>query len=458
MPTMVGKLAQYPARTSALWYLSVLLLGTLLLAHSSSSARPDAPLSWLDALFTSTSALCVTGLSVRSTVNDFSFSGQLIILALIQCGGVGIMTITTFVMAQLGAGNGLREQALVAETLGATAKSSLKWIVARVILLTLGFELAGAIFLFPTFARQYPLPEAVWQSCFHSISSFCNAGFALYDDSITPFRNDWMVNLTIMGLIVSGGLGFPVLTDLASCSRNGLRNGWIDLRLHSKLTILFTIILIGLGTAAILGLESDKLLQEESWSHRLLISMFHSVSCRTAGFNSFNMAELSEATLFVMVLLMVIGAGACSTAGGVKVSTIAVLLLHAYARFRGLKHVSVFRRTIPQSSIDRAMAAAMLYLMVAMIALTCFIFTDQSGPGNAPQRPNFLDSLFEVCSALGTVGLSTGITPSLSVADKLILVVLMFIGRIGPIGVFAALSITIRQRPTRFASEEPLLG
>ncbi len=186
--------------------------------------------------------------------------------------------------------------------------------------------------------------------------------------------------------------------------------------------------------------------------------MFHSVSCRTAGFNSVNLAQLSNPSLFVMILLMAIGAGACSTAGGVKVSTVAMLLLHAVTRFQGLKYVNAFRRTIPQTSIERAMASVMVFLIVAVIALTLMLVVEQGDSSHDAEGGKFLDAMFEVVSALGTVGLSTGITPQLTVAGKLILIVLMFFGRLGPISVFAAVTIERKLQPPRYASDEPLVG
>ncbi len=246
MPTLVGNLARYPARVSVYWYSGFLALGTLALCHPACSRNPDAPIRFLDALFTATSALCVTGLSVRSTPNDFTALGQFVILLLIQTGGIGIMTITTFIMAQMGARGGLREQAIVAETLGATAKTDLGAIVRHVMTVTFVIELMGAMFLYPRFAARLPWDDAMGQSIFHSISAFCNAGFALYDDSITPFVDDWTVNFTLMGLIILGGIGYPVMMDVGRCfhQRGFSKQLWDDLRLHSKLTLLTTGILI----------------------------------------------------------------------------------------------------------------------------------------------------------------------------------------------------------------------
>ncbi len=458
MPTLASKLVRYPARTSLLWYAGILLLGTMILRLPACSGNPSSPITWLDALFTATSALCVTGLSVRSTPNDFSFLGQVVILSLIQIGGLGIMTITTFILAQLGGRAGLRQQAIISETLGASSSANLKLIIVRVFLLTIGIELLGALVMLPRFAAEYPLGKALWHSLFHSISAFCNAGFALYDDSVVRYSGDWLVNLTLMALIIAGGIGFPVLTDLARWLRNHRTQTILDLKLHTKLTVIGSFLLVFGGAFVLGGLEADGVLVDKSWSQRMLIPIFQSVSCRTAGYNSVDIAELSSASLFFMIVLMVIGAGACSTGGGMKVATVGMLLLHAVSRLQGRKQVEIFRRTIPESSIDRAMAAVMLFLTVAAIALTLLLMIEQGDERFKDNGSSFLAAAFEVASALGTVGLTTGLTTQLSAAGKLIIIALMFLGRLGPITVFAALTIERRPRAVQYSVEEPLVG
>lgn len=456
MPTLTGKLEKYPARTSFYWYLGVLLVGTLILRHPWCSAKVEAPISWMDALFTATSALCVTGLSVRSTPHDFSFLGQLSILALIQIGGVGIMTITSLILSQFSDQAGLRTQLIVQETLGSSKHSQFKTIIRRVVLLTLGIELFGAACMLPQFLiEKNSLFEACYYSIFLSVSAFCNAGFALDDSSITPFRGDWSINLTIMGLIISGGIGYPVMTDVLRSVRRYHVGFWPELTLHSKIMLIGTSLLITGGAATFFLLEYDGVLQGMTVQEKILVPLFHSVSCRTAGFNSINLAELSVASLFVSIVLMLIGAGACSTGGGVKVSTVSLLFLHAWTRFRNRKFIQIFRRTIPSSAVDRAMASAMLFLTIAAVALVTLVVVEN--PDRTPGR-GFLDFMFEVSSALGTVGLTTGLTTQLGDVGRLILVILMFVGRLGPISVFAALSRERREPNVRFASEEPLVG
>jgi len=451
MATLTGELQKYPARTSFYWYLGALTVGTMALRHPLSSATAETPISWMDALFTATSALCVTGLTVRSTPNDFSLFGQWTILALIQLGGVGIMTITSFIFAQFTDHAGLREQTVVFETLGGSKRSNLKTIVRRVIVLTLALETGGALCMLPHFLTLHSLPTAVYHSVFHAVSAFCNAGFALDDNSLTAFRGDLSINLTVMTLVIAGGLGYPVLTDIVRCGRYYGWRLWPDLTLHSKIMLIGSSSLIVGGAIIFFLLEMDGVLRGLSTRERILVPLFHSVNCRTAGFNTVNISDLSIASLFISIVLMVIGAGACSTGGGIKVSTAAVLFLHAWSRFQSRKYIQLFRRTIPSTAVDRAMATAMLFLCIAATALTVILVVEKTGKESGDV---FIGTMFEVASALGTVGLSAGLTPNLNDAGRMVLILLMFLGRVGPISVFAALSRERRVPSVRYASEE----
>ena len=458
MVRMTGSLERYPARVSLYWYSAILAIGTTLLFLPVSFRPGREPISFIDALFTATSALCVTGLSVRSTAHDFSWFGQFIILALIQLGGVGIMTVTTFVLFQLGGRSGLRHRAVIAETLGAGPNQDLKWILGRVLILSLTIELLGAILLFIRFALTDHLGSALWNSVFLSVSAFCNAGFALHDANLVPVRDDWVVNCVIMGLIISGGFGFPVMIDLTRTIPRGWPNAWYDLHLHSKLMIMASATAIVLGALFTLALEWDGVFASLPAEQKILPALFHSVSCRTAGFNTVDIGAMRDATVFLSIILMVIGAGPCSTGGGVKISTVALLIMQAYSRFRGRSHINLFRRTIPEESIDRALASVMFYLLVATFAFIIILVVEENHALAEGTRWQFRDIMFEVVSALGTVGLSTGITAAFSTMGKSILIALMFMGRLGPITVFAALALSRSKHTKEFAREEPLLG
>lgn len=457
MSKVTGSISQHPARVAFGWYALAIALGALLLMHPWCAAEGAEPISLLDAIFTTTSVTCVTGLMVRSAGNDFSFLGQLVILTLIQLGGIGIMTVTTYVTLQLGARQGLRERAVLAETLGTRAEQDLRWVLAQVLRLTFAFEAVGFLLLATRFQYDHPPLQAFWNALFHAVSAFCNAGVALRDDSLSRYRSDWLVNPTMMSLIIVGGIGFPVLVDLGRNMYGSWSDRWDRLLVHTKLMLVGTAILLTAGTAIVLLLEWDGILRDLPFANKLLMAAFHSTSCRTAGFNSFDIGSLTNASLFMSMLLMLVGGGPCSTAGGFKVSTWSLLVLRGWATLRGYRQVVFARRGIPQGLIDRATAAALLYASVAIVGLSSLLIAEKySGLGVSERL--FMDAAFEVVSALGTVGLSTGITPLLSPAGRIVIMLLMFIGRLGPITVVALLAHARRDQALRYAQQEPLIG
>ncbi|MEZ6121373.1 MAG: potassium transporter TrkG [Pirellulaceae bacterium] len=247
MPKLSGRIVKYPARASFIWYSGLILLGSLALLHPACRTNSAMKISALDSVFTSTSAACVTGLAVRSTENDFSFLGQAVILLLIQLGGIGIMTVTTFVLLSFGRGASLRSRLVIRETLGGGTNSDLGWILRRVLLITALSEGAGFLILAVRFLFQLPFPTALWHALFHSISAFCNAGFALHDDSLSLYRTDPVVNLTISALIIVGGLGFPVILDLERNWNGTLKDRWLGMGLHSKIMLIGTTALLVFG-------------------------------------------------------------------------------------------------------------------------------------------------------------------------------------------------------------------
>lgn len=457
MIKLSGRIAKYPARASVLWYLGLIFAGGFVLWLPVSQTQND--ITFLDCLFTSTSAACVTGLSVRSTGNDFSGFGQVVILLLIQIGGIGIMTITTLITFQMRGRTRLRERAVLAETLGAGAETDLRWVLRHVLLATAVFEGLGFAALAVRNLFDMPAGQALWHAAFHSVSAFCNAGFGLLDDSLMRYRGEAWVNLTIMSLIVCGGIGFPVLLDLRKNlqARPRGRGGWDALHLHTKIMLLGTATLLVVGAAVILAIEHDQpTMQGLSWWQKAMAALFSSTTCRTAGFNTLDTAALTNATLFLMVLLMMIGGGPCSTAGGVKVSTIATLVFRAWASFRGQRVVNVFRRTITDTAVNRAGVAALLFGITAGVGLTLLLAIEQSSAGG--EKGRFIEAFFEVHSALGTVGLSTGLTSQLSGPGKMVIMLLMFLGRVGPISAFVALSAAERGKAIEYPQEEPLIG
>lgn len=458
MPQFVGSISKHPGRVALLWYGGAILVGTLLLLQPFCHASGAAPVTALDAFFTATSATCVTGLVVRSTGHDFSLWGQLVILGLIQLGGIGIMTVTTLVTFHLGGGSSVRNRLILAETLGAGDEPELGWVLLRVIRMTLLFEAAGFVLLVIRFLFEYSFGEAVWQAVFHSVSAFCNAGFSLHDDSLTRYQGDWLVNLVVIALIICGGLGFPVLSDIARAREGTLRERWKGLSLHSKLMLVGTPSLLLLGTILFALFEWHGTLAGMPLPRKVLVAGFQATTFRTAGFNTVDFANLTNATLFVAMLFMMIGAGPCSTGGGFKVSTFLVLVLRGAATSLGYGKINLAGRTIPPTVVNRAVTTALLFSVVAIAALTALLAAEQSMLPHSQAQGVFLEAGFEVISALGTVGLSTGITPELGEAGRIIIIVLMFLGRLGPITVFAALSRVERAQPIEYAYEEPLIG
>ncbi|MHB8900745.1 MAG: TrkH family potassium uptake protein [Thermoguttaceae bacterium] len=439
-------------------YGALIVAGALVLMLPICGGTEDEPIGILDAVFTSTSATCVTGLSVRSTEHAFSIWGQLVILLLIQIGGIGIMTLTTFIVFEFGQRASLRQRILLAESLGADPNSDYPWILRNILLFTFTAEgLGAAILTARNLLDQSPL-SALWHGVFHSVSAFCNAGFALHDDNLTRYQADPVVNLTIAALIVAGGIGFPVVLDVRRNWHGPWRERWERYQVHTKLMLIGTVGLIVGGTLAVLVLEWDGILHGMPLWKRPLVALFHSVSSRTAGFNTVDLAAMSNASLFVTILLMLVGAGACSTAGGFKVSTMMVLLAQARAAFRGRLKLSLFRRTISPETVQRATVTAMLYVLATFAALTLLVSLEQSSTPHPEAADLFLDAFFEVVSALGTVGLSTGLTPHLTAAGQVIVILLMFLGRLGPISVFAALSRSHQPDRLEYPQASVLIG
>ena len=457
MARVIGSIRHYPARASFVAYLAVIAIGSAILCLPFCRAPKVAPVSPLDSIFTATSATCVTGLTVRSTGNDFSLVGQVVILLLIQTGGLGILTITTFVTFGRGIGSGLRSRAVVTEATGVQA-SNLFDVLRQVFLLTMVIEAIGFVVLAVHNLYEMPPGPALWHALFHSISAYCNAGFALHDDSLTRYQGDVVVNLAIICLVVVGGLGVPVLLDLRRTLTAGLNDCWRRLHLHSKFMLIGTAALIVIGTVSCFVLEPNQPHANASIGQRLLVALFQSVSTRTAGFNTVSIGGLTNATLYVMILLMMIGAGPCSTGGGFKVSTFMVILVRAWSALRGYRRVHVFGRRITQTAVDRALVTALMFAAVSIIGLTALLTVEQAERPHPQSQGLFLEAVFEVTSALATVGLSTGLTPHLTAAGRWIIIALMFIGRLGPVAVVLALSRAERPQPIELPQEDPLVG
>lgn len=436
----------------------LILAGTLLLLLPRASAVPDQPIGVLDAFFTATSASCVTGLSVRDTGSEFSPFGQVILLALFQAGGLGIMTFVAFLAVTSAESLPVPHMLAFRQMVGARTPGVLKRQMWAIIVFTVIVEAAGAAGLYACLPLEQDRLAKLGWSVFHAVSAFCNAGFALSSDSLTAYQGHPGVMFTIMGLIVLGGLGFLVVTDLLGLqiSRMPLirRIPWVRrynqrvpvyrIPVQTRLSALITGVLILCGLIGFWALEAGDILAEKPPRTQLLISAFQSVTARTAGFNTIPVEQLQPSTLLLLVALMVVGACPVSTGGGIKTVTLAVLLLALRALIAGRERVEVYGRALPPRVLLAALAVVVLYVLVAGLGVFGLTFCD-------PQLP-FRSLLFEVVSALSTVGLSTGITAQLSPGSQLILCALMFIGRVGPISL--VLSVVRMERPTRYQYPE----
>ncbi len=443
----MGKFRAYtsfsPERALLLIFISAIVAGTLLLKGSWASRG----ISWIDSLFTATSAVCVTGLVVRDTGSDFTVWGQIMILILIQIGGLGIMSFSSVLAYALRGEGELRMKLITAYSLGRESPSGVKEIVKKVLIFTFIFELLGFLFLgIGLVLKGVSIGKALYSALFHSISAFCNAGFSIYTWNLMEFNNSLYLFTVVMILFVIGGLGFPVLIEIWE-KISGKRK-----RLSSYAKIVISSSLVLLISGALL-LELFNLGNPELGSippvRRFFIYLFHSATPRTAGFNVVPMYFFSSPSLVLFCILMIIGASPGSTGGGVKTTTSVILLASALKHLTGRTETRIFDRKIPFSTLERALTITLLYLIAAWVgSLIIYAF----------EGKNYFWIMFESISALSTVGLSLGITPHLKTGSKLVLVVLMLWGRVGIITFVWGLSRRKREPRISFPEEQIPVG
>ena len=428
----LAKIKFTPSRILVLGFASVILIGACLLIMPLASMEGQS-LRFLDALFTATSAVCVTGLVVVDTGSYFNTFGQFVIISLIQIGGLGFMTFSTSIAMVLGKKIGLKERILIQESFNQFSLAGLVRLIRNVLLLTVAFEFLGGAILSIRFLFDYPIDRALAFGFFHSVSAFCNAGFDLFGQvfgeftSLTHYVNDWTINLTIGGLIILGGMGFPVIIELFKYPQTR------HLSLHTKLVVKITAMLLIMGTIIIFLLEMTNLktIAGLDSSGKILGALFQSITPRTAGYNSLDMTQLRIGTWFILIILMFIGASPSSTGGGIKTTTFGVLLAAVIATIHGKEDAEVAERRIAKDLVYKAMTITMLALSwVALVTLVMSLMEPHT----------FIQLLFEVVSAFGTVGLTTGITPLLCDISKILILITMFIGRLGPLTIMLALA------------------
>lgn len=413
-----------PERLLLVSFLFTIIVGTFLLKLP--FATKAGHIATIDALFTSASAVCVTGLVVVDTGSFFTDYGQIIILCLIQAGGLGIITFSMLFYRLLGMDIPLKGKIAMEETFTYEPVKNIFNIIKSVFIYTIIIEGTGFLVLFLRWSQSFPVKKALYISIFHSISAFCNAGFSTFTESLTAFRGDWWVNLTLLCLIISGGIGFVVLREIHRKIRWGLR-----FSLHTKVVLLMTAILITGGTLLFFLTEYENVLTGLLPGEKIITCLFQSVTARTTGFNTVEIGQLNNATLFIFILLMFIGASPGSCGGGIKTTNLAILLSLSYNLLKRRFNAVMFKRTIPQETVVRSISLMIGSIMFLVLMLVIFLIIEEGNVSHLATRGVFLESLFELTSAFGTVGLSTGLTSYLDAAGKALVIITMFIGRLG---------------------------
>lgn len=443
----VGQWMRHPARIVPLVFLGAILLGTVLLLLPIAREGDHSP-QFITALFTATSAVCVTGLAVVDTSGYWSWFGEAVIAGLIQLGGFGIMTLASLLGLVVAGRLGLRGRLAAQAETRALGLGDVGQVVRRVAVISFCVELTLAIILFARFyfGYDYAFGKAVWHGVFHAVASFNNAGFALYPDSLEGFVTDPVVLLPITLAVIIGGIGSPVLLELGRRIKRPVK--W---SIHTKLTVLGTAILIPVGFFTYLLFEwnNPATMGPLGFGDKLSTALFSGVMPRSAGFNAIPMGEVQPETQIVTMVLMFIGAGSASTAGGIKITTFLLLAFVIWAEIRGEPDVAIFGRSIGQSVQRQALTIALL----GVGAVTCGTIALQ-----ATTRLPLIDVMFETVSAFGPVGLSTGITPELPTGSQLVLVMLMYTGRVGTVAVGTALALRSRRRRFSYPHERPIVG
>lgn len=414
----LDRLSESPPLILTLGFFILISIGALILS-TPFVTRSGNPTNPIDAIFIAASASCVTGLSPVNTAEHWNSLGQVVIIILIQIGGLGIMTLASIIPLILRKKIGIKSRLILKEQLNIESMEGVIRLFRYVLGFTLAVEMLGALFLSIRFVPTYGLGKGIWFSVFHSISAFCNAGFDILGDSIYPLRGDYLVNITIMCLIIIGGLGFMVTSEIY------YKRHFKNISTHSKLVLLTNAGLILVGALGFFVLESLKggVLNNESIGDGVLMSFFQSVSARTAGFYSADLSKIKDSTAILLISLMFIGGSPGSTAGGIKTTTFAVLLLAVISVIKNEKEPVVFKRRISNDTIKKA-------LSIFVISLSIVIFV--SFVIAAIEDFAFIDILYETASALGTVGATLGITDKLSSVSKILITLCMYLGRIGP--------------------------
>ncbi len=437
-------------------YTEIIVFGTLLIIIVGGiilslpvSSRNNMPTPYIDSLFTAASAFCVTGLVLYDTYTHWSLFGQIVILVLIQVGGLGFMTIITLFSMFLRRKIGLKERRLLMESANTLKIGGIVFLVKKILIRTFIFEGIGTIFLSLRFCPKMGFYLGLYNGIFHSVSAFCNAGFDLMGrngqfSSLTSYANDVVVNIVVMGLIVIGGIGFVVWDDIA---KNLFK--FNKYSLHTKIVLTATISLILGGAVIFLAMESKHSMINMSLGEKILSALFHSITPRTAGFNTINLNTMSEGGYLLTMLLMIIGGSPGSTAGGIKTTTFVTLIITALSSAKQLSDITIFKRRLETDSLKKASSITVIYISTIFLAVMLI---------SATQNFSLEETMFEVISAIGTVGLSLGITPLLSNFSKIIISFLMYGGKVGVLSMAAVLAEKKETSPLSRPYEKIIIG
>ena len=441
-----------PERLFILSFAGVIATGALLLWLPFAAGR--TPISWVDALFTSASAVCVTGLSTLNVGQDLSRAGQMILIGLFQVGGLGILTFSAVFFVILGRGLASKEHDIMQSVFLYAPRRDLASILKFIFLSTFLYESAGTLLLWLRFSQDFNWHEALYKAVFHAVSAFNNAGFSLFSDNLMSYQGDLIVNLTMMALIVAGGIGFIVHYELHMRIFGNQRR----LSVHTKVVLFSTGLMIAGGAALFFVFENDRTLKELPWLNRVLASLFQSITPRTAGFNTVDIGMLANETILLMIALMFIGASPGSTGGGVKTTSISLLFLIMWSRLQGREDVNIFNRTIPRELLQRTISIILAATLSICFIVAVMLLSSDHGGSAAESRHLFVEYIFETTSAFGTVGLSMNLTPTLNTSQKLAIILMMFAGRVGPLTLAFSLARMVSKKGYTYAEEGVIVG
>ncbi len=446
-----------PATLVLASFVLAILIGSGLL--SLPFATTEESIRWIDALFTATSAVCVTGLIVVDTGTYFTPVGQGIILCLIQIGGIGVMTIAVVLFRWVGRKISFRQRMAMQDLFAQKPREDILSIVKSIVIFTMVAELAGAVLLFIHWSDELPFKRALYTAVFHAVSAFCNAGFSTFPDSMMRYSDSLLLNFTMCGLIVTGGIGFPVLYDFQHWMRRR-RQLHVRLSAQSKTVLATTLFLIAFGAALFALLESSSHGSAVSLKERVMTSVFQSITCRTAGFNTVDIGALNEATLLMMIFLMYCGASPGSCGGGVKTTTLALAFMFALSRIQRRRRVNLYHKSMPEETVARSLSLLLLSGGLILAVMFMLLLGDCFSDRGLPSFPHgvFLAYAFETVSAFGTVGLSMGITGELSTWGKAWILLMMLVGRVGVLSFAYIIAGAKATEGIEYADENIMIG